>query len=186
MSEIPTKKCTCCKEYKNLDCFYKRKRGKSKLKSTCIECDRINNIIYASLPLDQVGLSKICTKCRENKDISEFPRDKYKKDGFSTQCKNCHREYIFKKKYGISIKEYNEILKTQDDKCAICNRSQIDNNIHNLTRKPTFLPVDHCHKTGKIRGLLCGNCNVALGLFQDNPEILLKAITYLKNNGNTK
>ena len=73
------------------------------------------------------------------------------------------------KKFGITLEHFNLMLKNQNNKCAICKKEECRN-----------LAVDHDHKTGKIRGLLCLNCNTGLGSFKDNLDLLLKAINYLK------
>jgi phage gp36-like protein len=75
------------------------------------------------------------------------------------------------KRYGITLEEYNSLLVSQDFCCAICRK-------HVSTLK-VRLHVDHCHTTLKVRGLLCFNCNNALGRFKDNPEILQNAIDYI-------
>lgn len=77
-----------------------------------------------------------------------------------------------KLKFNITIKDYNKLLLKQNNKCAIC---LIDSN--KLNKK---LAVDHCHKTNKIRGLLCMLCNRALGSFKDDINILENAKEYLK------
>ena len=69
----------------------------------------------------------------------------------------------------MSESSYNAMWLAQDGKCAICRLVCIKS-----------LAVDHCHKTGKIRGLLCMRCNTALGMFKDDPSLLLRAIEYLK------
>lgn len=76
-----------------------------------------------------------------------------------------------KNKYNISIEDYNALLDKQKHCCAICNRN-----------KPTGKNwhIDHCHTTGKVRGLLCSKCNQGLGLFDDKQENLMKAIQYIK------
>lgn len=82
------------------------------------------------------------------------------------------RKYQLQFSYGIDEAEYERLLKTQDNKCAICG-----------TDKPTgkwkVFAVDHCHVTGKVRGLLCNECNRGMGLLKDSPDILQKAINYL-------
>lgn len=74
--------------------------------------------------------------------------------------------------YGITQEQYNNLLKQQDYKCAICFRDNKEPNY-------TAFCVGHNHTTGKIRGLVCISCNRALGLFQDNPATLKKAYDYL-------
>lgn len=80
-----------------------------------------------------------------------------------------------KNNYNITLDDYFIILKEQDGKCAICNATE-------SSHKNKTLSVDHCHTTGKIRGLLCHHCNAGLGQFRDNIEVLKNAIKYLKNN----
>ena len=73
--------------------------------------------------------------------------------------------------YGIQVDEFEAMMLDQDSKCYICLG---DNGL-------IALCIDHDHKTGKVRGLLCNNCNRALGLLQDKPELLIKAVDYLIN-----
>ncbi len=70
-------------------------------------------------------------------------------------------------KYGISIDEYNAMATKQNNRCAIC------------LKEPKVLYVDHCHKTGVIRGLLCNKCNLGLGRFDDDAELVQRAFKYL-------
>jgi hypothetical protein len=71
--------------------------------------------------------------------------------------------------YGITIEEYNRLFKLQNGKCAICNVTQ-----------EKSLDVDHCHKSNKVRGLLCRKCNLGIGFMQDSPDICKKASEYLR------
>lgn len=80
-----------------------------------------------------------------------------------------NKKSLLRVKYGITLEEYKEIFDKQKGVCALCLREE----------KGKMLAVDHCHITGKVRGLLCGNCNRALGLFQDNPDILERAKEYV-------
>ena len=118
-----------------------------------------------------VKMEKRCSKCKLEKPIIFFNKDKSKKDGLYPICKGCRKEYWLKKNFDISLKEYNDILERQGNMCAICE-----------TKKPNGRGwnVDHDHETGEIRGILCSSCNRALGLFKDNPLILINAIRYLK------
>jgi hypothetical protein len=74
------------------------------------------------------------------------------------------------KRYGITEADYNQMFVNQNGTCAICK--QLQNNGENLY-------IDHCHITGKVRGLLCNNCNLAIGLLKDNTNIILEAAKYL-------
>jgi hypothetical protein len=76
------------------------------------------------------------------------------------------------KKYGWTVERYNEVLEEQDYRCKICGKYP----------NKTALAVDHCHETGKVRGLLCTKCNTGLGLFCDSPELLIKAFRYIMNS----
>lgn len=77
------------------------------------------------------------------------------------------REANLKHRYGITLVDYNEMLVEQDSRCKICNI------------ETTGLVVDHCHNSGEVRGLLCGNCNKGLGLFKDSPERMERAAQYI-------
>ena len=74
----------------------------------------------------------------------------------------------FLKKYKLTIAEYDEMIIKQQGKCTICGE------------QPDKICIDHDHKTGKVRGILCSNCNSGLGFFKDNTYKLLAAIDYLK------
>ena len=82
-----------------------------------------------------------------------------------------------KKNYGLNLKEYNEILKNQNGVCLICGNKEITKGRH--TDKIISLSVDHDHKTGQVRGLLCYSCNVGLGAFKDDVQLLRNAIAYI-------
>lgn len=106
---------------------------------------------------------------QKNKEKYQESVAKYKKNN-PQKIQN----YKLKKRYGISLDEYSELYKLQGGKCAICNK--LETATHNFTKKTIKLAVDHCHKTGKVRGLLCQNCNRGIGKFHDNIENLENAI----------
>jgi Recombination endonuclease VII len=81
--------------------------------------------------------------------------------------------------FGFTIDAYIEMLAEQNGVCKICERPESNRNAQSGRIKD--LAVDHCHKTNKIRGLLCSNCNTAIGLFQDSPVLLRNAVEYLKS-----
>lgn len=129
---------------------------------------------------------KVCKDCGESKDLGHF----YKHSGYyNARCKKCHglktqqwfkdnpekarnirRRTRLKSKYGISDEKYEQMFQAQNGKCALCSKSH--------TRRK--LNVDHCHRTGLVRGLLCDKCNLGIGLFDDNPHLLNKVKEYLE------
>jgi len=129
-----------------------------------------------------------CAKCKKEKPICEFSKDKYRRiNGVSVYCKKCaskinkldyklHEERFrnndLKKKFGISLSKYNDLLNLQNGVCAICGK------LNEYNRR---LSVDHNHKTNEVRGILCDLCNRGLGVFKDDPMILSKAIKYLES-----
>jgi hypothetical protein len=82
--------------------------------------------------------------------------------------------------FGIGLEQYSQILDAQDGKCAICR--QPETQIRNGRLKA--LSVDHCHDSGRVRGLLCCDCNQAIGKFKDDPSLLRKAAEYLESATN--
>lgn len=81
------------------------------------------------------------------------------------------RDVVIRNQYGITLEQYDTMLEAQNYKCAICgNEDEVEGR---------RLAIDHCHTSGKVRGLLCGKCNRGLGLFYDNKELLSNAIKYL-------
>lgn len=97
---------------------------------------------------------------------------KYKKEWEKLNRHKSGHVHEIRKNYGITIEQYNSLFENQKGACAICGKHQ--------TQEFRRLTVDHCHATGVIRGLLCSVCNRALGLFRDNPELLNKAVEYLR------
>nr|DAM57109.1 MAG TPA: Recombination endonuclease VII [Caudoviricetes sp.] len=88
----------------------------------------------------------------------------------------CEKFYQLEKKFHITKDEYFRLLSDQDYKCAICGISLDE---YRSQGYRDFFSVDHDHKTGAVRGLLCDKCNRALGFFQEDEETLLKAAEYL-------
>lgn len=139
---------------------------------------------------------QICTICKKEKSLDKFHRDKSIPGEIRHQCKECRKEqfkkyYVKKKRENpdfykehnlkyhkyITVDEYNKLFNAQQGCCAICNKKEIA-----ISRWGTVikLSVDHDHKTGKVRGLLCMKCNHLLGQADDNIDILFKAIQYLR------
>lgn len=124
---------------------------------------------------------KLCSHCKTEKSITDF-------FNYSSSCKPCYRlkkkqwaknnkelldaqirRYNWKKNFGLTESEYYKMAEEHKNVCAICYKSD-----------DTLLSVDHCHTTGKIRGLLCKKCNLAIGHFEDQIDRLKSAIKYLE------
>lgn len=142
---------------------------------------------------------KVCTVCKESKDLSEYFNYKTSRDGKFYRCKSCdkktrkktrfrseknptqdgYRRRLLQIYYNMTVEDYNNLLERQGGGCGICGTRKPCGEQSSSERLKHFA-VDHCHKTGRIRGLLCNACNRALGLFQDDIEILEAASKYLK------
>ena len=133
----------------------------------------------------RLGLNKEESKKHRNDYLKKYREDHYVikgkvkrpygvygKDYFKIN-KNKIKSASLLRRYGITLDQYNEMFIAQSGSCLICETHQSD-----LKKS---LGVDHCHTTGKIRGLLCDKCNVLLGLANDSIDILNKAIIHLKS-----
>lgn len=85
-----------------------------------------------------------------------------------------------RRRYGLSTEQRSELLITQQGLCGVCERPISFNGKRGVRNDSAV--VDHCHKTGKVRAVLCGGCNVALGGFRDDPSVLRKAADYLEKH----
>ncbi len=190
------KTCARCKKVKPAEDFpiSYRHKGEGRRRDTCKKC--VNIFKSRGLPVPKrapeicPAVGRRCVKCKEVRAQSDFrKRSGYK----SNVCVTCYlfeartrvlrnwsglskdeqgrrsRAGQIKHRYGLTIGEYKEMLERQGGVCAICKREP----------QGTF-HIDHCHGTGAVRGLLCGSCNKALGLFKDDPDILLRASDYLR------
>jgi len=141
---------------------------------------------------------KQCRSCGVEKSLSEFIKDKRRPDGHYVYCKPCNAERRKDKryykawreanpekvvknrrtgllrKYGLTEDDYSLMLASQNYACAICKSTDPNDRWNRFH-------VDHCHKSGKVRGLLCTQCNTGLGKFYDNIDSLSEAIRYLKS-----
>jgi len=93
----------------------------------------------------------------------------------STECRG--KTAYYERNYGITERQLADMKEAQDHRCYICNSEGFLIGKNGHTEK---LAVDHCHKSGKVRKLLCHNCNRALGLMQDNPSLLRYAAAYIE------
>jgi hypothetical protein len=129
---------------------------------------------------------KTCCICKKEKDTSEFYPRKERPGKVLSQCKDCRKKasaawmrtdaaklkqriHHFKSKYGITLEQYDVLMSSQYGRCPICS----------VELATTNADLDHCHATGRVRGILCHNCNVAIGLLKDNADLCKAASAYL-------
>ena len=131
-----------------------------------------------------------CSSCKQNKCPTLFYRNTDTASGRGSYCKECikavtmrwkakdperakraYRKTGLKSAYNLTIEQYDQMLNKQGGVCKICKT-------HTTKRR---LGVDHDHKTGKVRSLLCGWCNIGIGSFKENPKLLQEAIWYINN-----
>jgi hypothetical protein len=110
------------------------------------------------------GYKKRCCRCREEKTADAFNFQTSSADGLAPRCRKCGLAVL----YGLEPADFDELVKKQQNKCAICGA--LDPKFH----------VDHDHETGKVRGLLCDSCNRLLGHAHDRVETLTAAVRYLE------
>lgn len=202
-----TKVCNKCHIEKPISEFYKRNDTSDGLHVYCKRCVMDYNNTYrkksnrGKIRLRNKDYSDVteqeCSNCRIIKPLSDFAKDKNRVIGYRKVCKSCtneqqriryqdkngtrrkylienrddrlemYREIKYKKMYGLSLDEVTKMHEECNYKCAICGE------------KFDWLCVDHNHKTGAVRDLLCKNCNSGIGMYKDNPELVKRAYEYL-------
>ncbi|MGY0063302.1 endonuclease VII domain-containing protein [Streptomyces sp. LZ34] len=174
------KRCSRCKQYKPRAAFASNKVVRDGLQAYCRECSaayyRKRQDARGRKPRPRVAAPeghKYCQRCGEIKPHSEWDRNRTASDCLSTACKACRaiegRARHLMRQYGITEAERDEMVASQMGLCVIC-------------LKAPAIHVDHCHKTGKVRGVLCFNCNSAIGKLGDDPDIGRRAVAYLEGN----
>ncbi len=152
---------------------------------SCLTCSKL-------LPLSHFGtyISRdvkyhrtICKDCRNQNEKTQrddhtrwLDRQRYKlkKDNNPQEVKDYYRDWHLRKKYNLTLEEFNILSESQNNLCAICESPE---------KSHKNLVVDHNHNTGEIRGLICSSCNKALGHAKDNKVLLEKMIMYLDERG---
>ena len=153
------KKCKDCKLEKPLSSYASHKGMKDGLKAYCRDCNHIRTSKWQKENKE---------KCAESsKAYRERNPEKFKKANQKTKLRLL---------YGITVEQYNEKLLSQNSVCDICGNPETVSKRGKLYD----LCVDHNHDTGQVRGLLCRNCNTAIGMLGDNSNTVLKAFNYLE------
>src|SRR3990167_2188512 len=163
------KTCLDCKNEKSLSAFGKSKGIKRFYpRSRCKKCAIIKLHEWR-----ERNPAKVRKAAKQNyrKNINVY-KERARKDYLRNPEVNRRRSLI--KNYGITDEQFNRLLEYQGGVCAICWRGI------NADDRKKRLSVDHDHQTGKIRGLLCSGCNGGIGFFNDNLEVLKRAVNYLE------
>ena len=142
----------------------------------CSKCkiDKNEDEFYSCHKGAKKGRCKVCTRAEAkawkaaNPERNKATNKKWNDNNYS---KKRHRD--LKEQYGITPDQYQSMFDSQNGSCKICSIHQ-----DKLSKR---LSIDHCHDTGKVRGLLCGNCNLMLGYAEDKVDLLQKGINYLSN-----
>lgn len=139
--------------------FYAQKYGEGDKLRKCLVCNVVKDIEEFHKAPIMGGRQSRCHSC-----VSSYDKERRKRPGILEKSKDRELRY----KYGITLDDYNRMCEAQGGLCAIC------------VKPYEGLFVDHCHSTGKVRGLLCHYCNMGIGFFKDREDLLCAAIEYLR------
>lgn len=196
IAQKETKVCASCGVEKPKTAFYSRKHSRCGVRPCCIECSKTGPGRWSKhVPPEE----KVCSICKKKLPFTSFHLRKHRpgRESRCGECKNENRNRYRKpddhlryyaaqkvkdpefyrrgnlRKYGITIEQFDAMLESQGGVCAVCKGPALGKGRYH---------VDHDHDTGKIRGLLCHKCNVALGMVQDSREHLTRLIQYLERS----
>ncbi|UUU27919.1 endonuclease VII domain-containing protein [Streptomyces sp. DSM 40750] len=178
--EHGVKRCARCGKTKPRAAFAQKRSNLDGLQRRCLDCahesDRKRQQAMGRvvpLPGAVPEGSKLCQGCGEIKPHSEWHRKGSSPDGLASRCRACraidNRAGHLMRKYGLTPAELDELIAEQQGICCICLAAPAEH-------------VDHCHNTGRVRGVLCFSCNAALGQFKDRPDVIRRAATYVEGN----
>jgi hypothetical protein len=157
MGTLVTKTCRTCEVDKPLDAFHRNKNGSMGRLNHCIDCRREKK--------NQWGPA--------NRDKANESARRYR-EANRERVEQAQRKSKLMHQYGLTVEEYDEMLAAQGGVCAICKSDDPGHGKKNFC-------VDHNHDTGKVRGLLCKDCNTGLGMFGDSITALMQAANYLND-----
>ncbi|MEV0019318.1 endonuclease VII domain-containing protein [Streptomyces tendae] len=176
------KQCTGCKRNLPVSEFARDENRSDGLQVRCRECVAEYSAAHYRRRREAMGLTvrekvdvpaghKLCRTCGAIKPHSEWHRNATASDGLATRCKACRaiqgREGHLKRHYGLTEAERDQLIAGQGGVCCICLAAPAAH-------------VDHCHETGRVRGVLCFSCNAALGQFKDRPDAIRRAAAYVE------
>jgi hypothetical protein len=159
------KRCKICGELKPFDDFYRAPGARDGFRLDCKQCNLAARAArYRENP--RPAIERVMRWQRDNREKYEAKQRDYAKSG---KKKVADRKSHLKRKYGLTLEAFDALLESQGGGCAICGKLDVDH-------------VDHDHRTGRVRGILCFRCNVAIGQMDDDPERLLAAASYLSRD----
>ncbi|MFG2678826.1 endonuclease VII domain-containing protein [Streptomyces sp. NPDC048392] len=178
MNDPDSKKCSTCQRVLQAGAFASNRSRPDGLQTTCRECaaeyyrrrqEARGRTVRVKVPVPPGH--KRCPQCEEAKPHSGWERNKSSSGGWSSYCRECRAERnrtgYFKRKYGLAPAELDAMVTEQRGVCCICLAASAEH-------------VDHCHETGRVRGVLCFSCNAALGQFKDRPDAIRRAAAYVE------
>lgn len=154
------KRCRKCDVDKSLDQFPLRKEARDGHGYVCRQCRNADRTAYAVRERER----------RANDPEFRDRRRSYERS-YRARTERRLRSLHYKRTYQVSVEEYDRLFAEQGGCCAICKGKP---------SRTKHLHVDHCHETGRVRGLLCDSCNLGLGSFKEDPERVTKAADYLR------
>jgi hypothetical protein len=156
------KRCKICGELKRLDDFYRAPGARDGYRLDCKQCNLAARAAkYRENP--RPTIERVIRWQQKNREQYQARQREYVESGKKSIS---NRKSHLKRKYGLTLEAFAELLASQGGGCAICGRTDADN-------------VDHDHATGRVRGILCFKCNVAIGLVDEDPDRAHAAAAYL-------
>jgi hypothetical protein len=179
-----SKRCPSCGEEKSTSDFGRNRSLKDGLSFYCLACNRERNNAWYREHRRAMGKEvrdyawipegfRWCPSCEQAVAHEDYVRNRGTASGFGSRCRACdsitNSEYYFYRKYKLTKRQLAALRDAQDDRCAICG-------------EPSPQHLDHDHRTGCIRQLLCQRCNQGLGLLRDDPTVLRAAADYVEEH----
>ncbi|NEB13672.1 recombination endonuclease VII [Streptomyces coelicoflavus] len=178
MNDPGSKKCSTCQRVLPAGAFASNRSRPDGLQTNCRECaaeyyrrrqGARGKTVRVRVPVPRGH--KRCPQCEKVKPHSDWERNRPSSDGWTSYCRECRAERnrtgYFKRKYGLAPAELDAMTAEQQGVCCICLTAPAEH-------------VDHCHETGRVRGVLCFSCNAALGQFKDRPDAIRRAAAYVE------
>ncbi len=165
-----SKTCRICGDTKPLGKFYRMAGMRDGHRNECKACNlAAKRRRYADDPAKYIAMVK-----RWQQANPERVNAYHRKNNARPERKRALRDQYYRRTFGISADEFDELLEQQGGGCAICGKRP---------KRVASLHLDHCHDSGDIRGILCLSCNQAIGKFRDDPDLLERAARYLRTGG---